>query len=47
MLVAVQELNYDEAAGVLGVPVGTIKSRVSRGRAMMRMRWDVAPESKA
>jgi hypothetical protein len=36
MLVDVQELNYVEAARVLGVPTGTIKSRVSRGRAMMR-----------
>jgi RNA polymerase sigma-70 factor, ECF subfamily len=36
MLVDVQELNYEEAVGVLGVPIGTIKSRVSRGRAMMR-----------
>src|ERR1700694_5814187 len=33
MLVDVQELNYEEAVGVLGVPIGTIKSRVSRGRA--------------
>jgi RNA polymerase sigma-70 factor (ECF subfamily) len=36
LLVDVQELNYDEAARALSVPVGTIKSRVSRGRAMMR-----------
>jgi RNA polymerase sigma-70 factor (ECF subfamily) len=36
MLVDVQELNYGEAARVLGVPTGTIKSRVSRGRAVMR-----------
>jgi RNA polymerase sigma-70 factor, ECF subfamily len=36
VLVEVQELNYDEAADVLGLPVGTVKSRVSRGRAMMR-----------
>jgi RNA polymerase sigma-70 factor (ECF subfamily) len=36
MLVEVQELNYDEAASALGVPVGTIKSRMSRGRAMLR-----------
>jgi len=35
-LVDIQELNYQEAAGMLGVPVGTIKSRLSRGRAMMR-----------
>lgn len=36
MLVDVQELNYQEAAGVLGCPIGTVKSRVSRGRQMMR-----------
>ena len=30
------ELNYQEVADVLGVPLGTIKSRVSRGRALMR-----------
>lgn len=36
VLVDVQELNYQEAARVLGVPVGTVKSRISRGRQMMR-----------
>jgi RNA polymerase sigma-70 factor (ECF subfamily) len=36
LLVDVQELNYREAAEVLDVPVGTVKSRVSRGRALMR-----------
>lgn len=36
LLVDVQELNYQEVAIVLGVPLGTIKSRVSRGRALMR-----------
>jgi RNA polymerase sigma-70 factor, ECF subfamily len=36
LLVDVQELNYQEVALVLGVPLGTIKSRVSRGRALMR-----------
>jgi RNA polymerase sigma-70 factor, ECF subfamily len=35
-LVDVNEMGYGEAASVLGVPVGTVKSRVSRGRAMMR-----------
>jgi|SRR5579885_237331 RNA polymerase sigma-70 factor (ECF subfamily) len=36
LLVDIQELNYQEASRVLEVPVGTIKSRVSRGRTMMR-----------
>jgi RNA polymerase sigma-70 factor (ECF subfamily) len=36
LLIDVHELNYNEAAQVIGVPIGTIKSRVSRGRAMMR-----------
>lgn len=36
MLVDVQELNYQEVAEILGVPLGTVKSRVSRGRALMR-----------
>lgn len=36
ILVDLQELNYQEAAQVLGCPIGTVKSRVSRGRHMMR-----------
>jgi RNA polymerase sigma-70 factor, ECF subfamily len=36
LLVDAQELNYAEAARTLSLPIGTIKSRVSRGRAMMR-----------
>jgi RNA polymerase sigma-70 factor (ECF subfamily) len=36
LLVDAQELAYDQAATALRVPIGTVKSRVSRGRAMMR-----------
>ena len=32
LLVDVQELSYQEVSNVLSVPVGTVKSRVSRGR---------------
>lgn len=35
-LVDLQELNYQEIAQVLAIPIGTVKSRVSRGRQMMR-----------
>src|ERR1700693_5690671 len=36
LLVDVQELSYREVSEVLTVPVGTIKSRVSRGRGLLR-----------
>jgi RNA polymerase sigma-70 factor (ECF subfamily) len=36
LLVDLHELNYHEVAEVLEVPIGTVKSRVSRGRALMR-----------
>lgn len=35
VLCDLQELDYAEAATVLGVPVGTIRSRLSRGRQML------------
>lgn len=38
LMVDMQELSYDEAATVLKVPIGTVRSRLSRGRAMMRGR---------
>jgi RNA polymerase sigma-70 factor (ECF subfamily) len=46
ILVGAQEMTYEEAALVCGVPVGTIKARVSRGRtaladAMRRAEGDV------
>jgi RNA polymerase sigma factor (sigma-70 family) len=43
MLVAVEEMRYDEAALVLGVPLGTVRSRVSRGRNALRQLTDRLP----
>ncbi len=36
LLVDVHELNYQQASEALDIPLGTVKSRVSRGRALLR-----------
>lgn len=38
MLVGVEELSYQEAAVLLSIPVGTVRSRVSRARSALRVR---------
>ena len=43
LLVGLEEMSYREAADVLGVPAGTIMSRLARGRARLRELMDEPP----
>ena len=36
LLVSVEDLSYAQAAEVLGIPVGTVMSRLARGRDRLR-----------
>jgi RNA polymerase sigma-70 factor (ECF subfamily) len=46
LLINVEGLTYDEAAVVLGVPPGTIRSRMKRGRTMLQKAlWEYAQEA--
>lgn len=38
MLVAVDGIGYDDAAAMLSIPIGTVRSRLSRARAQLRER---------
>jgi RNA polymerase sigma-70 factor (ECF subfamily) len=37
LLVDIEELSYEEAARVIERPVGTVRSRLSRGRRMLQV----------
>ena len=46
LLVIVDGLRYDEAADILGVPAGTVRSRMKRGRTLLQKAlWEEARDA--
>jgi len=41
LLVGLEDLRYEEAAKILGIPLGTVRSRLSRGRHTLRTLMDM------
>lgn len=46
LLVVLEDMRYEEVAATLGIPVGTVMSRLSRGRERLRLLLDGAGDKR-
>jgi RNA polymerase sigma-70 factor, ECF subfamily len=46
LLVGLEEMRYDEVAAVLNIPIGTVRSRLSRGREALRKLMDMKEDAR-
>ena len=49
LLVGLEGMSYQDTAGILGIPIGTVRSRLSRGRDALRelLDWGERPSAAA
>ena len=47
LLVTLEDMDYGDVARILGIPVGTVMSRLSRARSRLRLLMERAPAAPA
>jgi RNA polymerase sigma-70 factor (ECF subfamily) len=47
LMVGLEGMHYEAVADIIGVPVGTVRSRLSRGREALRRLMGIIPDHKA